>query len=153
MTDAHFNTAHLDVERLLADWRWLCPKPVTLVARNVYGDLYLRAEDGTYQLDVGIGRLAKVADSLEHFLVLCESGEKREEWFAESQERTAAQRVLAPGATECIGFSMPVVFKESGPPNTPYVIDIYEHVGFLGDLHRQIADLPNGAKVRLIVKR
>jgi hypothetical protein len=29
-----FGVDHLDVERLLAEWRWLCSKPTTLIARN-----------------------------------------------------------------------------------------------------------------------
>jgi len=31
-------------------------------------------------------------------------------------------------------------------------VDIYEHLSFLGDLHRQIAELPDGAKVKLVAK-
>ena len=152
--DLHFNVAHLDVERLLSDWRWLCPKPMTLVGRNAFADLFLQDESGEiYQLDVGAGGLVKVADSLRQFLELCESSEKREEWFAESDEKAAAARGLIPGATQCVGFSMPVAFAEAGSPDTPFISDIYDHVGFLGDLHRQIASLPNGAKVRLVVKR
>jgi hypothetical protein len=43
-------------------------------------------------------------------------------------------------------------FDESqGVPDNAYVADLYEHVSFLGDLHRQIGDVPNGGKVRLKV--
>ncbi len=53
---------------------------------------------------------------------------------------------------QCIGFKMPIVFAESANvPNNAYVTDLYEQVSFLGDLHRQIADTSNGAKVRLKV--
>jgi hypothetical protein len=41
--------------------------------------------------------------------------------------------------------------ESRGVPENPYVDDLYEHVSFLGDLHRQIADVPNGGKVRLKV--
>jgi hypothetical protein len=33
--------------------------------------------------------------------------------------------------------------------DTSYVVDIYDQVGFLGDMRRQISFLPDGAKVRL----
>jgi len=81
------------------------------------------------------------------------SREKREEWFKESAEQAASARELKPNATQCIGFSVPLVFAESGSPDTPYVADLYEHISFLGDLNRQISSLPDGAKVRLQVKR
>ena len=55
---------------------------------------------------------------------------------------------------QCIGFKMPVVFAESANvPNDAYVADLYEQVSFLGDLHRQIANTPNRARVRLRVGR
>jgi len=36
------------------------------------------------------------------------------------------------------------VFAEDGTPDTAFVADIYEHISFLGDLHQQIATLPEG---------
>jgi len=47
---------------------------------------------------------------------------------------------------------VPLVFKQGGSPDTPYIIDIYENAEFLGDLHKQISTLPDGAKVRLVIK-
>jgi hypothetical protein len=72
--------------------------------------------------------------------------------FAEADEVAAAAKGLKPNLTQCIGFSVPLVFR-SGPtrPNTPYVVDLYEHIAFLGDINQQIAKLPDGAKVRLPV--
>lgn len=148
-----FAVEHLELERLLADWRWLCPGKMSLVARNVFADLFLRDEAGViFRLDVGVGKLTKVADSEAQFIELAETPEKREEWFAESDEQAGAARGLRPNANQCVGFRVPVVLAESGSPNPPYVADIYEHVSFLGDIHRQISTLPDGAKVRIQVK-
>ena len=144
----------LDVEKLLAEWRWLCPQKLTLVTRNVYGDLFLRDETGViFLLDVGGGAFEKIADSPEEFDHQASVPEKREEWFAESEETTAASQGLAPGASQCIGFAIPVVFAESGYPGNAYIADLYEHVSFLGDLHHQIKDTPDGSKVQLKIKR
>ncbi|MFZ0279732.1 MAG: hypothetical protein WA254_09365 [Candidatus Sulfotelmatobacter sp.] len=143
----------LDIERLLADWRWLCPKPMTLLARSAFGDLFLRDESGeVFGLDVAAGKLTKIADSEAEFRELAASQKKRAEWFREAAEQSALARGLKPDATQCIGFSVPLIFAESGSPDTPYVADLYEHISFLGDLSRQISSLPDGAKVRLRVK-
>jgi hypothetical protein len=140
----------LDVERLLADWRWLCPNRMSLVAKTAFGDMFLRDEtEQIYRLEVASGKLLKVADSEAQFRELAIS--KREEWFAESDELAAAARGLKPSVTQCIGFSVPVVFREGGTPDTPYVADLYDHVSFLGDLNGQVANLPDGAKVRLVI--
>jgi hypothetical protein len=149
-----FAVDQLDIERLLADWRWLCPKPMTLLARSAFGDQFLRDESGeVFRLDVAVGKLTKVADSEAEFRELAASREKRGEWFREAAEQSAWARGLKPDATQCIGFSVPLIFAESGSPDTSYVADLYEHISFLGDLTRQISSLPDGAKVRLRVKR
>jgi len=147
-----FAVYDLDVERLLVDWRWLCKEPMALLARNAFGDLFLREKSGqVHQLDVAIGKLTKVADSEAEFRELALSVERQEEWFAVADEKAAIARGLEPNHTQCIGFSIPLVFAESGSPDTAYVADLYEHVSFLGDLNRQISELPEGAKVRLRV--
>jgi len=147
-----FAVENLDVERLLVEWRWLCLEPMALVARNAFADLFLRDASGqVYCLDVAIGKLTKVADSERRFRELATTPEKEEEWFAAADEEAALAKGLAPDTTQCIGFSVPLVFAESGSPDAPYVADLYEHVSFLGDLNHQIAELPDGAKVRLVI--
>jgi hypothetical protein len=149
----HFDVAHLSVERLLADWRWLCSEPFVLLARNAFGDLFLRNESGkVFKLDVAVGQLTEIAGSEEEFRKLAGAEEKRREWFAEHDEMAAAKRGLIPNSQQCVAFKIPLMFKESGTPDNAYVADLYEQVSFLGDLHRQVSKLPHGTKVRLAVK-
>ena len=57
-----------------------------------------------------------------------------------------------PGPGQCIGFYPPAVSAECDGLNSAYVTDLYDNVGWLGDMHRQIAKLPDGAKVRIVVQ-
>jgi hypothetical protein len=142
----------LETERLLAEWHWLCSSRFSLVARNVFGELFLQDETGSvFWLNTTTGKLNKVSNSHSEFLEMAETIEKRREWFVEHEAVTYAQLGLVPGATQCIGFGVPAVFAEGGTPDTAFIEDIYEHVSFLGDLHRQIASSPDGSKVRLRV--
>ncbi len=148
--EAAFHIDHLDVEHLLSDWRWLCPEPVKLVARTAFGDLFLANANGNVLwLDVAGGKLTKVARSMSQFRDLLRDSKNRETWLAEKDVKDFAMRGLEPNETQCIGFATPLVFAEAGDPDNAYVADIYDHVSFLGDLHKQISQLPNGAKVRL----
>lgn len=141
-----------DADRLLQQWRWLCPQPVTIIDCNAYGDLFLRDElDRIHMLDVGSGELALVAESASEFNVLKATPEKREEWFAEADARDAAERGLVPSPGQCIAFDIPTVFAESANAS-PYIADIYDQLGFLGDLHRQLAAISDGTKVKLVIK-
>jgi hypothetical protein len=147
------DSERLDSERLLRDWRWLCPQSLTVIDRNAFGDLFLTDEGGSVRmLDVGSGELAIIAESVREFTALSKTPEKQESWFAQDAASAAAERGLIPGPGRCIGFSTPVVFAESKGLDCAYIADIYDHVGFLGDIHRQIAALPDGADVRLVVK-
>jgi hypothetical protein len=81
--DSIFDVAHLSVERLLENWRWLCPEPFVLLARNVFGDLFLqKASNRVFKLDVSVGQLTEIAESEEQFRRLAGTEEKRQEWFA-----------------------------------------------------------------------
>jgi hypothetical protein len=148
-----FDIEGLDVEQLLADWRWLCPDQMILVARSSFGDLFLRNSAGeVFLLEVAVGKFFRIADSESQFRELAETEQKREEWFTETDQRIAESRGIVPGPLQCIGFSTPIVFAESGYSGNAYVADLYEQVSFLGDLNRQISSLPEGTKVELRVK-
>jgi hypothetical protein len=117
-----------------------------------FADLFLVTKEGhVLRLDISAGKLMKVADSEEQFRQMAETKEKREEWFAESDERVAASRGLIPATNLCIAFATPLAFVESASNNKPFVVDIYEQVGFSGDMHKQLSHLPKGTRVRLKV--
>jgi|SRR5215469_15699449 len=146
------NVDELDVERLLSNWRWLCPVRMSLLARNVFGELFLQDETGSvFWLDTTVGKLSEVAISKTDFLERAETSKKGQEWFVEQEAAAYANLGLVPSSTQCIGFAVPAVFAEGGRPDTAFAVDIYEHVSFLGDLHQQLMTSPDGSKVRLRV--
>src|SRR5438046_279873 len=60
---------------------------MSLVARDAFGDLFLRDESGqVHHLDVAVGKLQKIAESEAQFREL--AVDKRDEWFAHSEEAT-----------------------------------------------------------------
>ena len=147
-----FEVSGLETERLLSNWQWLCPSGMSLVAKNVFGDLFLRDESGAiFWLNASVGKFDKVSTSEAEFREMAKTSEKRKEWFAEPEMVAYRKLGLSPGASQCIGFSIPAVFREGGTPDTAYVADLYEYLSFLGDLHRQLSDLPDGSKVQLQV--
>lgn len=142
----------LDGERLLRTWRWLCPQPLMLIDKNAFGDLFLCDQSGRiHKLGVGSGEFVPVAESVSEFNELANTPEKQEEWFEQSSAEAASERGLIPGPGQCIAFSIPVVFGEGGGLDSAYIADVYDHLGFLGDLHHQIANMSDGTKVRLAI--
>jgi hypothetical protein len=147
---SYFDVGKLSADRLLKKWRWLCPQNPRLVPINAFGDLFLQNQDDTiFKLDVSAGLLVPISDSLENFHTEARKRENQKAWFLldiEANEQDGYH--LNP--EQCFGFKTPVVFKESGDrPDNVYVADLYECVSFLGDLHEQLRDQPDGAKVHL----
>ena len=155
LIDRALQVESLDADRLFVDWKWLYPEPVTLVARNAFGDLFFKGSAGTISwLQVDVGRITKIAASSSVFLEQLSSGENRETWLLEQDTRAFAEHGLQPGALQCIGFKIPIVFAEAGTyPDNAYIADLYEQVSFLGDLHRQLAEHPDGTKIKLVIKK
>lgn len=148
-----FQVGHLDIDRLLAEWRWLYPNQARLVARNAFGDIFIADETGQImRIDVAVGKLEVVAASEVQFREFAQNTENRESWFAESDEQRFSAKGLIPDKTQCIAFDIPLVFADSGKTGKPYIADVYEQVSFLGDVNRQIKDMPDGGKVSLKIK-
>jgi hypothetical protein len=145
--DVGFPVDHLDVERLLTEWRWLCPQKLQLISRSAFGDLVLCDHKGcVYHLDVDVGQIIKITDTEDQFRTMFQDAEFREKWFSEADEREAALRGLIPNADQCIAFSTPLVLK-TGMDAKPYIADLYECVSFLGDINEQIRNLPDGTEI------
>jgi len=151
--ESYLLVGHLEVDRFLSEWRWRCPQSLALVARNAFGGLFLRGEAGKiFKLDVAIGQLNEVAGSETEFGNLACTKQKREQWFAESDELAAMEPGLNPNQGQCVAFKTPVIFAEAGTPNNAFVGSLYEQVSFFGDLTRQISQLPDGAKAQFRIQ-
>lgn len=65
----HFLVDHLGIERLLSEWRWLCPYQMVLIARRAFGDLFLRDDAGAvFWLETSVGELTKIASPNLNFV-------------------------------------------------------------------------------------
>lgn len=152
-TYPYFDVEGLPLESLLANWRWLCPQQVRLVAVDAFGDLFLENADGTIcRLDVCGGQLDRIAESIRQFQAGANSFERRTEWFHEDVAIALAEQGFPVSKGKCVGYKTPIVFAQaSGAASNVYVAQLEAYVAFLGDLHLQIRDVPDGEKVRLII--
>jgi len=126
---SYFLVGHLDVDRLLSEWRWLCPQSLALVARSAFGDLFLRDGAGKiFKLDIRIGQMLEVATSETEFRDLARANEKRERWFAGSDKLAAMERGLNPNQDQCVASKTPIIFAKADTPNNTCVGSLYEQI-------------------------
>ena len=147
-----FDVKGISVGQLLHEWKWMVQGEFDLSAVNPFGDLFLEDVNGTvHRLDITGVTISAIARSEMEFREAAK--DRRDEWFLEGLAERAGQKGCGPKKGQCVGYKIPPVFKESANvPDNAYVADLYEFVSFMGDLHHQISDVPDGGQVRLRVQ-
>jgi hypothetical protein len=147
----YFDIEGISAERLLREWKWLVSGEFSLLALNAFGDLFLKDGEGTvHRLDVVAGRIAAITNSEEEFRNAANEPSKQQEWFLVGDAEKAKQKGYSPGKGQCVGGKIPWVFRESaGVVDNLCVIDLYQYVSFMGDVHHQMRGVADGDKVRI----
>ena len=138
----------VDLDGLLSEWRWLADESFQPVVISVLGDLFLRHHDGRiFWLSAGWGQLSEVAASAEEFERLMVQPENASEWFVPQLvgDILGSGQRLAPG--QCFGYKVPPVLGGQVEPGNFEPTDLQVHFGILGQIHRQVKDLPPGTPI------
>jgi Domain of unknown function (DUF1851) len=153
LTSLTITPAEDAIAELKREWAWLLPADYVPVLFSALGDLFYVVPSGEiWWLNMGTADMEKVAESKAVFEHLLET-ETASNWFLPPliERLVQAGKVLKEG--QCYSFVTPPIFKEGtytvGNLNP---VDAREHFGWMGILHRQICDLPDGSKVHIKVK-
>ena len=139
-----------DWQAMLQAWAFALPAEFTMWFANRFGDPFLLYDDGSvHRLLIDLGRTEKLADNREAFAAAMDA--QADDWLALPlvDRCVAAGRTLAPG--RCYGFKIPPVLGGSYGLDNIVTISITERLAWAADLQQQIADVPDGGKVRLLV--
>ncbi|WP_148087920.1 DUF1851 domain-containing protein [Gemmata obscuriglobus] len=121
---------------------------------NRYGDLFLISSDGAVSmLDVGTGTLTTVASNATSFDAQLTDEEIADQWLMGSLVESAVAAGLMIGRGECYGFKRPPVLGGDYTVENTFVLPVSEHLAFLGELHKQLRDMPDGSSVELKIRR
>jgi len=140
------------VQSLAESWKWLIKEPFSPVLFSILGDVFLQPESGgVWWLNTGTAELTRVADSVNEFRTLLGT-DLANNWFMPGLVESLHKAGKVPGEGECFTYAILPVFREG-----KYVADnlnpvpAREAFGYTGDMHRQIASLPDGAKVKVSI--
>lgn len=137
---------------ILADWAWLLPSDLTVWMVNRFGDIIFVPDDGTVHfLDIGAGSARQLAGSREEFFTQIDVGENADNWLLISLTDNCVASGLTLGPGQCYTFKVAPVFGGKYVPDNVGVGDLVATYSLLAQIHKQIKDLPDGAKVRLVL--
>lgn len=138
-----------DTPDLLDQWRWMLGGHPRLRGWSSAGDLFYADELGQlWRLDAGAGESELLAPSNAAFMKLLADDTAAEELLlvATVREFEAHHGTLEPN--HCLGFRTLPVFGGAYTADNRYALPVEEYASFTGDVHRQIRDLPDGARIR-----
>jgi hypothetical protein len=136
---------------LLTDWRWLAGENVQVVVVSAIGDLFLKDVGGhILWLEVGAARITKVAESSDEFKRLMQQTEHAEEWFVPQLigDLITRGKRLAPG--QCYSYKVPPMLGGKMELGNFEPTDLLVHCSMFGQIGRQIRDLPEGTKIKIV---
>jgi len=142
-----------DWVELLRPW---CPPlaaSFTVWLVNRFGDVFAVYEDGSvHMLDVGRGTVTRFADDREDFATKIDEEDNADDWLLVSLVDQCVAAGLTLKQDQCYSYTIPPIFKQSKyEVENVYPLSLAEHYSVLADMHRQIKDLPDGSRVKVVV--
>jgi hypothetical protein len=148
------------VNALNEAWNWVFTEPLRPFLSSMFGGVFFETDGGAVRwFECGTGLVENVAASRAEFDAFL-GGERDETWDAQvdewflpafvSQLRAAG---LQPDAHQCYGLTILPIF-EGGTytAGNVFVCSIREWFSHTGSIHRQVANIPDGGSVRLVVE-
>ena len=102
-------------------------------------------------LDLGGGSLKKVASDRDDFIKKIDEGDNANEWLMIPlvDKCVASGRVLSAG--KCYSYIIPPILGGDYTIENTEVSDIAVHYSLLGQIQRQVKDLPDGTKITRVI--
>jgi hypothetical protein len=135
-------------------WGWCGIEPAELIATSAFGNVIVQDAAGEIwrirpeELDAG-----KIADSLVEYEALRGDPDFVADWAMERLRLEAEALLGEPGEGRCYCLKYPGIFGGQYIAENCGTICIGELLATSGSLALQIKDVPNGGKVRLVVKK
>lgn len=147
--DFFIDANSLNLTELLTEWRWLVPDDYQPFAVSALGDMFLRVSNGqVYWLDTVRGSLDQVASSLDEYQQLLRTEEKAYQWFSVNLIAALKSKGIIPGPDQCYSFKHFPILGGAVDPSNIELTNVYVHFGMLGEIHKQVKDLPPGTKIK-----
>jgi len=141
-----------DWPALLSGWQDAVPENFTLWMVNRFGDLFAVHDDGSvHMLDVGAGRVERLADSRDHFCSLIDVGKNANNWLMIPLVDACVASGLILGESQCYGYKVPPILGGEYQLSNIEPTDLSVHYAFLADIYRQTKDVPDGTMIRVVV--
>lgn len=142
------NTGGIQLSALLSEWRWLVDARYRPLFVTALGDMFLERDDGrVFRLATGSAELLLVAASPEELQRLLEDSQQREAWLDPALMAALIRQYGALPPGQCFSSRVPPALGGSRAPDNFEPASLLVHFGLLGQIYRQVKDLPPGTPI------
>jgi hypothetical protein len=115
----------------------------------MFGDWFFEDAQGRVVfLDTVSGELSVIAQSRSEFDLERLKQDNLDHWYMADLAMLCFERGLRPGSRECLSFKIPPILSGPLDADNVEVCDLAVHLGILGQIHRQVKDVPAGTPIR-----
>jgi hypothetical protein len=135
-------------ERVLEDWAWLPLEGKRPFLASLFGDIFLEDNAGIWMLDVLEGSLERVFADRSQMAAVLETEEGQDRYLLSGLAFGAEHRLgIVPGPAQVLAWRLPPVLGAPTKVENLQLMDFEVYLSLQGQLHRQLKDLPPGAKI------
>ena len=152
-TDLAFAPDSALAAEIAAAWQWLLPGEWKPFLCSMIGGIFLEDESGIYWIESGTGMIERIADDAGQFESIVNADTNSvDEWFLPPLVEALHGAGKRPDPGQCYAFLILPVFAEGEYDVENIVtVPVREQLVGIASVHRQLIDLPDGAKVRIKV--
>lgn len=152
LNDLTVNFSHLKRQSILSDWQWLIGKNKLPILITATGDVFIQDKKNStiYFLNVNDGNVSKVADTSEQFKERLNDDDFLMNYLPLNAvgDLRLAGNVLSKG--QVYSCKLPLILGGEFAPENIECCDMEVHFSFLGQIHKQVKDLPEGAEIKSV---
>lgn len=148
--DITIDLSEMNIPELYSDWSWLFDfmEPIRPLMMSTFGDLFFQKKDmKVYFIDTIEGTLSEFAESESEFIKLISIQENIEKFLLSNLVLTLIEnnKILTKG--ESYSFKIPMVLGGKATADNVEVSDLAVWTSIIGQIHKQVKDLPPGTKL------
>ncbi len=132
----------------LTDWQWLPGvAALTPLAVTALGDVFLHGSGAVWFLDTIDGTLTQEWDTVQDLQAQLNTAEGQDRFLLAGLVVSAHERGLRPNEGQVLMLSVPPILGGQIDVENLEVYDLSVALSLLGQIHRQIKDLPPGTQI------
>lgn len=138
------------VEAVRSHWGWAGIEPAQVTAISPFGHLVLRDRQGAFwYLDLELRTLDRIAEDETGLFAHMGDPEVREMWQADALVTRAKDKLGAAPEGHCYSLSIPALLEGNYASDDFWLPPVTELIACMGDIERQIRNLPDGSNITL----